>query len=132
MKMTSKEIIEVIKGFNNGKEIQFHDLSNWRKTNCDTLDSLMAHIIHTDEVYRVKPEDKYRPYKTIDEAMELMGKIIKRKDYDDNSEIFIVHDIYYDKEYDEIFINSESSIDIFNIYEYYDKSMKHIPLGVKE
>ena len=65
----AKELLPIVKAFNEGKTIQFLDNNDnkWKDIKCPFFD---------DEPfkYRIKPEPKYRPFKSIEECWNEMQK----------------------------------------------------------
>ena len=55
----AKELLPIIKAFAEGKSVQFSDEGNWCKTENPAFAS--------GTMYRIKPEQKYRPFKTQEE-----------------------------------------------------------------
>ena len=62
-----KKILPVIQAFAEGKEIQVKGINNWR-----TSEDLNFDL--SPEEYRIKPEPKYRPFKTQEECWNEMHK----------------------------------------------------------
>lgn len=63
----AKELLPVIQAFAEGKKIEYsNDGENWTETVTPTWD--------TNCVYRIKPEPKYRPFKTLEECWQEMLK----------------------------------------------------------
>lgn len=63
--MTTQEKIEVMKAYTEGKKIQIAEknINNWR----DYVPILEPEWQWGENDYRIKPEEKYRPYKDTDE-----------------------------------------------------------------
>lgn len=64
----AKELLPMIKAFAEGKEIEYYDCNNddWIKTDTPIWKSKIN--------YRMKPEPKYRPFKTQEECWQEMHK----------------------------------------------------------
>ena len=64
----AKELLPIINGFVDGGMLQFKDLTGeWYNTNYIDVEA-------TDVEYRIKPEPKYRPFKTQEECWKEMHK----------------------------------------------------------
>ena len=63
----AKELLPIIQAFVEGKKIEYsNDGENWIETETPTWD--------TDFVYRIKPQQKYRPFKSQEECWNEMMK----------------------------------------------------------
>lgn len=63
----AKELLPIIQAFAEGKKIEYSDDGvHWVETEIPTWDS--------DLIYRIKPESKYRPFKTQEECWNEMHK----------------------------------------------------------
>ena len=62
-----KELLPVIKAFAEGKQIQFFNGGAW--INLD-----YPNFSEEPSLYRVKPESKYKPFKSVEECWEEMQK----------------------------------------------------------
>ena len=62
----AKELLPIIKAFSEGKSVQFSDEGNWYKTENPAFAS--------GTMYRIKPEPKYRPFKSQEECWNEMHK----------------------------------------------------------
>lgn len=63
----AKELLPIIQSFADGKKIEYsNDGEYWIETETPTWD--------TDYVYRIKPEPKYRPFKSQEECWQEMLK----------------------------------------------------------
>ena len=63
----AKELLPIMQAFVDGKKIEYsNDGEDWIETETPTWD--------TDHVYRIKPEIKYRPFKTQEECWNEMLK----------------------------------------------------------
>lgn len=64
----AKELLPIIKAYSEGKEIEFQELGgNWELLTYPNFDGEPCH-------YRIKPEPKYRPFKSIEECWGEMQK----------------------------------------------------------
>ena len=63
----AKELLTIIKAYNEGKEIQFFDDTKWVDREILSFDSEPYR-------YRIKPAPKYRPFKNSQECWEEMQK----------------------------------------------------------
>ena len=64
---TAKKLLPIIKAFSEGKQIQFFGGTIWEDRNTLSFDSDPSR-------YRIKPEPKYRPFKSVEECWEEMLK----------------------------------------------------------
>ena len=62
-----KELLPVIKAFAEGKQIQFFNGGAW-------IDMEYPNFSEEPSLYRIKPESKYRPFKSVEECWEEMQK----------------------------------------------------------
>ena len=60
-----EELLPIIKAFSEGKQIQFFGGTIWEDRNTLSFDSDSSR-------YRIKPEPKYRPFKSVEECWEEM------------------------------------------------------------
>lgn len=110
----AKELLPIIKAYAEGKTIQiFDDRNEWNDLNKPTFDG-------DPSSYRIKPEPKYRPFKTQEECWNEMHK---------HPDFGWVRDkllkSYYPMEKVSISVNYSS---IFEEYEFTDGE----PFGIKE
>ena len=56
---TAKKLLPIIKAFSEGKQIQFFGGTIWEDRNTLSFDSDPSR-------YRIKPEPKYRPFKSVE------------------------------------------------------------------
>ena len=63
----AKELMPVIKAFAEGKQIQFFNGGAWVDLEYPTLNE-------ESHLYRIKPEPKYRPFKSVEECWGEMQK----------------------------------------------------------
>lgn len=64
----AKKLLPIIKAFSEGKQIQFrNNMNEWKEYD---------NFSFTEDVsrYRIKPEPKYRPFKSVDECWNEMQK----------------------------------------------------------
>ena len=64
----AKEILPIIQAFIDGKQIQ-HLYNKW-----EDIEHLTSDLIINPELYRIKPEPKYRPFKDAEECWNEMQK----------------------------------------------------------
>ena len=64
----AKEILPIIQAFIDGKQIQ-HLYNKW-----EDIENLTSDLIINPELYRIKPESKYRPFKDAEECWNEMQK----------------------------------------------------------
>lgn len=76
-KMTTEEMIKVMQGYVDGKDLQYRN----KKTGMDWMDTTYPAWEWYDYEYRIKPEPKYRPLKP-EEIIELVGTVIVDLDGD--------------------------------------------------
>ena len=62
-----KELLPVIKAFADGKQIQFFNGGAW-------IDMEYPNFSEEPSLYRIKPESKYRPFKSVEECWEEMQR----------------------------------------------------------
>ena len=62
-----KELLPIIKAFAEGKQIQFFNGGAW-------IDIEYPNFSEEHCLYRIKPEPKYRPFKSVEECWEEMKK----------------------------------------------------------
>lgn len=75
--MTTKEMIEVMQAYDEGKKIQS------KPSGCGDWDDCYKPTWNWFEyIYRIKPESKYRPYKDTDEMVEDFKKRARLVTYD--------------------------------------------------
>lgn len=63
----AKELLPIIKAFSEGKQIQFFNGDKW-------IDIEYPNFSEESCLYRIKPEPKYRPFKTKEECWNEMQK----------------------------------------------------------
>lgn len=64
----AKEVLPIIQAFIDGKQIQ-HLYNKW-----EDIEKLTSDLIINPELYRIKPEPKYRPFQNAEECWEEMQK----------------------------------------------------------
>lgn len=128
----AKELLPIIQAFTEGKTIEERDPhGNWKEAkNPIFMDSLIYSCVE----YRIKPELKYRPFKTKEECWEEMLKHqpfgwLKAKE---SKSVALIGSVYMDKEVWIVWTTNEkdlySASEIFNNYVFADGT----PFGVKE
>lgn len=118
----TKELLPIMRAFAEGKVIEiFDDVMGWVETENPTFNL-------SPEFYRIKPEEKYRPFKDQRECWEEMHK---------HSDFGFIRDkstnvIYNVNMIDNYFLStqdkSEPLSDTLNVYEFLDGK----PFGIKE
>ena len=63
----AKELLPIIKAFSEGKQIQYFNGDKW-------IDLESPSFNEEPCLYRIKPEPKYRPFKSVEECWEEMQK----------------------------------------------------------
>lgn len=63
----AKELLPIIKAFAEGKQIQFFNGDKWNDLESPSFNEESC-------LYRIKPEPKYRPFKSVEECWEEMQK----------------------------------------------------------
>lgn len=130
--MTTKEKIEVMKAYEEGKTIQAFDLEQGKWVNCHNP---TWNWLSFD--YRIKPESKYRPYKDTEEMIEDFKKRfnakvppyampmiwVRNKTFKDCRLITVFRDKVV-----MIIVSGEDMKELFKDYTYLDGS----PCGMKE
>jgi hypothetical protein len=75
-KQRAKELAPIIKAYSENVEVQYHDtMGNWVKIALSDWHFEDPKCI--DLEYRIKPEPKYRPFKTVEEVEAVFGKSVK-------------------------------------------------------
>ena len=122
---TAKELLPIIKAFSEGKQIQFFGGTIWEDRNSLSFDSDSSR-------YRIKPEPKYRPFKSIKECWNEMHKHsdfgwIKNKR---GKDYYNIVNISQNSETSEVIINtfSYTFTALFTSFTFIDGS----PFGIKE
>ena len=63
----AKELLHIIKAYSEGKQIQYFEFGEW-------IDKEYPNFTDLPSFYRIKPEPKYRPFKSVEECWEEMQK----------------------------------------------------------
>ena len=126
----SKELLPIIQAFTEGKTIEYsYDGEHWESTDVPSWDC--------DVMFRIKPEPKYRPFKTQDECWNEMMKHqpfgwVKSKK---SGSHFSIGSVLWDKEFDDVFVTfacdgmlGRSSKSMFEDFTFADGT----PFGIKE
>ena len=128
----AKELLPIIQAFAEGKTIEIYDNREWQ--------DLIIESIKFDckpSCYRIKPEPKYRPFKTKEECWNEMLKHqpfgwLKSKM---NGRFSCIGEVYGSYEFETVYIAlstseslSRSSDSMFEQYTFYDGT----PFGIKE
>ena len=128
----AKEMLPIIQAYAEGKTIEERDPhGDWKEAkNPIFTDSLIYSCIE----YRIKPESKYRPFKTQEECWQEMLKHqpfgwLKAKE---SKSVALIGNVYMDKDVWIVWTTNErdlySASEIFNNYVFADGT----PFGVKE
>lgn len=126
----AKELLPIIQEWAEGKNIQFLSDGEWHDIN-------QADFTCYPDKYRIKPEPKYRPFKTKEECWNEMLKHqpfgwLKSKM---NGRFRCIGEVYGSDEFETVYIAlstseslSRSSDSMFEQYTFYDGT----PFGIKE
>ena len=126
----AKELLPIIQAFAEGKTVQFLDGGKW-------ADVYETDFHESPVKYRIKPEPKYRPFKSQEECLQEMLKHhpfgwLKSKM---NGRFSCIGEVYGSDEFETVYIAlstseslSRSSDSMFEQYTFYDGT----PLGIKE
>ena len=126
----AKELLPIIQAWAEGKNIQFLSDGEWHDIN-------QADFTCYHDKYRIKPEPKYRPFKTQEECLQEMLKHqpfgwLKSKM---NGRFSCIGEVYGSDEFETVYIAlstseslSRSSDSMFEQYTFYDGT----PFGIKE
>ena len=117
----AKELLPIMQAYADGKTIQFLDRGKW-------YDVYDTDFHQSPDVYRIKPEQKYRPFKTKEECWNEMLKHqplgwIRESNTGVLYNISMIDDCYLSTQ-----DQSERLLDILDIYEFLDGT----PFGIKE
>ena len=128
-KEEAKELLPIIKAFTEGKTIEYREYDGeWKEAHTPTWSSRLF--------YRIKPEPKYRPFKTQEECWNEMLKHqpfgwVKSKM---NGRFSFIGEVYGSDEFETVYIAlstseslSRSSDSMFEQYTFYDGT----PFGTK-
>ena len=128
----AKKLLPIIQAFAEGKTIQvrINNDSSWT----DLLDDKLE--ISNLYEYRIKPEPKYRPFKSQEECWEEMLKhqpfgYIKRKENNEITQITGMNTVHYEELHIDLSFNSNSfytADNLFDVYTFTDGT----PFGIKE
>ena len=126
----AKELLPIIQAWAEGKNIQFISDGEWHDIN-------QADFTCYHDKYRIKPEPKYRPFKSMEECFDEMLKHhpfgwLKSKM---NGRFSCIGEVYGSDEFETVYIAlstneslSRSSDSMFEQYTFYDGT----PFGIKE
>ena len=125
-----KKMLPIMQAYAEGRTIQFLDGSKW-------LDLCESDFYESPERYRIKPEPKYRPFKTNEECLQEMlkhqpfGWLKSKKD----GRFSCIGEVYGSDEFETVYIAlstseslSRSSDSMFEQYTFYDGTT----FGIKE
>ena len=118
----AKELLPIIQAFADGKTIEIYD-EEWK-----TMVFKDPHFDSAPSRYRIKPESKYRPFKTKEECY---NEIMKHQPFgwirESNTKI-----LYNISMIDDCYLSTQDQsnhlVDTLNIYEFIDGT----PFGIKE
>ena len=126
----AKELLPIIQAFAEGKTIQFLDGGKW-------LDLCESDFYESSERYRIKPEPKYRPFKTQEECW---NEMLKHQPYGwvkskDKGYFHLIGLVQFESEFEDVIITfatsenlARSSHSIYENYIFADGT----PFGIKE
>ena len=125
----TKELLPIMQAFAEGKTIQYKFNEGWRD-----LDRLEA--LGDTSKYRIKPEIKYRPFKSQEECWNEMLKhqpfgYIKRKENNEITQITGMNTVHYEELHIDLSFNSNSfytADNLFDVYTFTDGT----PFGIME
>ena len=123
----AKELLPIMQAYAEGRTIQFLDGGKW-------LDLYESDFYKSPERYRIKPEPKYRPFKTKEECWNEMQKHqpfgwLKNKK---RESVILIGNVYMDKEVLIVWATNEKDYNsasmVFNKYVFADGT----PFGIRE
>ena len=123
----AKEMLPIMQAYAEGRTIQFLDGGKW-------LDLYESDFYKSPERYRIKPEPKYRPFKSKEECWQEMLKHqpfgwLKNKK---RESVILIGNVYMDKEVSIVWATNErdsnSASMVFNKYVFADGT----PFGISE
>ena len=123
----AKELLPIIQAFAEGKTVQFLDGGKW-------ADVYETDFHESPVKYRIKPEPKYRPFKSQEECWQEMLKHqpfgwLKNKK---RESVILIGNVYMDKEVLIVWATNErdsnSASMVFNKYVFADDT----PFGIKD
>lgn len=119
----AKELLPIIQAFTEGKTIQWKDgLGRWLDFSNEDAE---VNFNDCPSHYRIKPEPKYRPFRTQEECWEEMHK------HPDFGWLYYKEKGYYvsiDAMGDRVGMNGQKFVEVFSDYTFTDGE----PFGVKE
>ena len=114
----AKELLPIIQAYAEGKTIEYsYDGEHWERNDAPVWDC--------DVMFRIKPQPKYRPFKTQEECWNEMHK------HPDFGWLYYKEKVYYvsvDAMGDRVGMNGQKFADAFSDYTFTDG----IPFGIKE
>ena len=126
----AKELMPIIQAFAEGKTIEYRELGGaWKEAHTPTWSSRLF--------YRIKPEPKYRPFKS---QVECLQEMLKHQPFGwlkskMNGRFSCIGEVYGSDEFETVYIAlstseslSRSSDSMFEQYTFYDGT----PFGIKE
>ena len=134
LRKEAKELLPIIQAFAEGKEIQYRNSFNeW----IDIKKNEGLSFIKTPLDYRIKPESKYRPFKSQEECWNEMLKHqpfgwLKSKK---NERHFSIGSVFWDNDFNDVYVTfaydgmlSRSSKSVFEDFTFADGA----PFGIME
>ena len=96
----AKELLHIIKAYSEGKQIQYFEFGEW-------IDKEYPNFTDLPSFYRIKPEPKYRPFKSLEECWEEMQKhqLFGWVKYKDSSAYFTIDGLCKNTNFDYLFEN---------------------------
>ena len=126
----AKEMLPIIQAWADGKIIQVREKGRW-------VELCIDDFTRSPDMYRIKPEPKYRPFKSQEECWNEMLKHqpfgwVKSKK---SGHCFSIGSVLWDKEFDDVFVTfacdgmlGRSSKSMFEDFTFADGT----PFGIKE
>ena len=124
----AKELLPIMQAYAEGRTIQFLDGGKW-------LDLYESDFYKSPERYRIKPEPKYRPFKTQEECW---NKMLKHQPFGwlkskENGRFHCIGEVSWSDEFFNITLStseslSRSSDSVFEEYTFADGT----PFGIRE
>ena len=126
----AKELLPIMQAYADGKTIQFWDEGKW-------IDLFESDFYKSPDRYRIKPEPKYRPFKTQEECWNEMLKHqhfgwVKSKK---SGTFYSIGSVLWNNEFDDVFVTfaydgmlCRSSKSVFEDFIFVDGT----PFGIRE
>lgn len=74
LKREIQRLFPILEAIKEGKTIQWRDTGMWRDIDGDNEGFCLDTMTRRTDLYRIKPEPKYRPFKTVQECLSEMQK----------------------------------------------------------